>query len=158
MVEQTIVTNVILQKQLLLEYERNSKNKFQEYSKFLVDKKSLITILFGQCDKATQTEIALGDNYTEDRNEGRLLAFIEQLCSIYFGGDNGSLSYTPYKQIVVIKLLNTYTNNDANGPHGFKKQVKIKFEAIKAIVGRFSNGTAALTHLLSKAAPPLYWD
>ena len=68
LVEQTIVTNASLQKQLLSEYERNSKNKSQEYSKFLRDKKSLMTILFGQCDEATQTEIALGDNYTEDRN------------------------------------------------------------------------------------------
>ena len=42
--------------------------------------------------------------------------------------------------------------------HGFKEQVKIKFEATKAIVGKFPNGTAALTHLLSKAEPPLDWD
>ena len=41
MVEQTVVTNANLQKQLLLEYERNSKNKSQEYSKFLREKKNL---------------------------------------------------------------------------------------------------------------------
>ena len=76
-VERTIITNENLQKQVLSEYERNSKNKSQEYSKFLRDKKSLITILFGQCDEATQTEIALGDNYTHDRDEGRHLALIE---------------------------------------------------------------------------------
>ena len=51
-----------------MEYKRNSKMKSQEYSKFFQDKKSLITILFGQCDEATQTEIALVDNYTEDRD------------------------------------------------------------------------------------------
>ena len=157
-VEQTIVTNANLQKQLLSEYERNSKNKSQEYSKFLQDKKSLITILFGQCDEATQTEIALGDNYTEDRNEGRLLAFIEQLRSICFGGNNSSLSYAPYKQVVAIKSLNTYTNNDPNDPHGFKEQVKIKFEATKAIVEKYPNGTAALMHLLSNAETSLDWD
>ena len=49
----TIVIEANLQKQLLSEYERNSKNKSQEYNKFLADKKSLITILFGQCDEAT---------------------------------------------------------------------------------------------------------
>ena len=43
-VEQTIVMDVNLQKQLLSEYKRNSKNKSQEYHKFLVDKMSLITI------------------------------------------------------------------------------------------------------------------
>ena len=38
-VEQRIVTNANLQKQLLSEYGRNSKNKSQEYNKFLRDKK-----------------------------------------------------------------------------------------------------------------------
>ena len=156
--EQTIVMDANLQKQLLSEYKRNSKNKSQEYSKFLADKKSLITILFGQCDEATQTEIALGDNYTEDRDEGRLLPFIERLRSICFGSDDGSLPYAPYKQVVAIKSLNTYINNDPNVPRGFKELVKIKFEATKAIVGKFSNGIAALMHLLSNAETPLDWD
>ena len=53
MVEKTIVTNANLQKQLLSKYKRNSKNKSQEYSKFLRDKKFLTTILFGQCDEVT---------------------------------------------------------------------------------------------------------
>ena len=62
-------------KKLLSEYERNPKNKSQEYSKFFQDKKSLITILFGQCDEATHTEIALGDNYTEDRGKRKAFSF-----------------------------------------------------------------------------------
>ena len=78
--------------------------------------------------------------------------------SIFFGGDDSGLSYGPYKQVVAIKSLNTYTNNNPNDPHGFKEQVKIKFEATKAIVGRFPNGTAALMHLLSNAETPLDWD
>ena len=96
---------------------------------------SLITILFGQCDEAIHTKIALGDNYTEDRDEGRLLALFERLRAICFGGDDCGLSYVPYKQVVVIKSLNAYTNNDTNDPHGFKEQVEIKFEATKTIVG-----------------------
>ena len=71
-----------------------------------------MTILFGQCDEANQTEIALRDNYTEDRNEGRLLVFIQLLRAICFCGDNGGLTFPPYKQVVVIKSLNTYINND----------------------------------------------
>ena len=158
MVQQTIVTNVNLQKQLLSEYKRNSKKKSQEFCKFLQDKNSLIRILFGQCYKATQTEIILGDNYTEDCDRGRLLAFIERLRAIFFGGDNVGQSYALYKQVMAIKSLNTYINNDTNDPHGFKEQVKIKYEATKAIVGRYPNGTATLTHLLSKVEPALDWD
>ena len=156
--EQTIVTNANLQMQLLSEYERNSKDKSQEYSKFLRNKKSLITILFGQCDEVTQTKIALEDNYTEDRDEGRLLAFIERLRAICFGGNDSGLSYAPYKKVVAIKSLNTYTNNNITDPHGFKEQAKIKYEATKAIVGRFPNETATLVHLLSNAEPALDWD
>ena len=78
--------------------------------------------------------------------------------TICFGGDNGGLLYAPYKQVVAIKSLNTYTNNNPQDPHGFKELVKIKYKATKAIVGKFPNGTAALTHLLSKAEPPLDWD
>ena len=54
--------------------------------------------------------------------------------------------------------MNTYTNTDPNDPHGSKEQVVFKFEPTIAIVGRFPNGTAALTHLLSKAEPTLDWD
>ena len=49
--------------------------------------------------------------------------------------------------------MNTYTNNEPYNPHGFKEQVKIKYEATKAIAGKFLNGTAALIELLSNAEP-----
>ena len=49
--------------------------------------------------------------------------------------------------------MNNYTNNEPYDLHGFKEQVKIKFEATKAIVWKFPIGTAALMGLLSKAQP-----
>ena len=77
MIKQTHVFDANLQKELLSEYKRNSKNKSQEYAKFLADKKALITILFGQCDEATKTKIALRATYAADRDAGRLLSFIK---------------------------------------------------------------------------------
>ena len=59
MMEQTRIFDANLQKELLSEYECDSKNKSQEYAKFLADKKALITILFGQCDEATKTKMLL---------------------------------------------------------------------------------------------------
>ena len=123
----------------------------------LPDKKLLITILFGQCDEATHTKIALGATYTADCNAGRLLTFIEQMRTVCFGGDDGSLSYGPYKQVVEIKSLNTYTNNEPQDPHGYKEQIMIKYEATKVKVGKFPNGTASLMKLLSKDPVPLDW-
>ena len=34
--------------------------------------------------------------------------------------------------------MNNYTNNEPNNPHGFKEQVKIKYEATKAIDAEIS--------------------
>ena len=63
----------------------------------------------------------------------------------------------PYKQVVAIKSLNTYTNNEPQDPHGYKEQVKFKYEATKVIVGKFPNGTATLMEILSKATVSLDW-
>ena len=71
--------------------------------------------------EAIQTEIALGVNYAEDRDNGRLLAFIERVRAICFGGDNGGLSFPPYKKVVAVKSLNTYTNNKVHDPNSFKE-------------------------------------
>ena len=55
MTQQTHVFNANLQKELLSEFKRNSKIKSQEFSKFIANKKALITIIFRQCDKARKT-------------------------------------------------------------------------------------------------------
>ena len=71
----------------------------------------------------------------------------------FFDGDDGGLSYRPYKQVVEAKSMNNYTNNEPYDPHSFKEQVTIKFEATKVIARRFPNGTVALMGLFSKAQP-----
>ena len=54
--------------------------------------------------------------------------------------------------------MKNYTNNEPYNPHGFKEQIKIKYEATKAIAGKFPNGTITLMELLSRAQPaPLDW-
>ena len=142
-----------LQKQLLSKYKWKSKIKSEEYTKFIANTKALIITKFGQCDEATKTKITLETTYTDDPQVGNLIKFIKQLRTVCFGGNDGGLSYWPYKQIVVIKSMNNYTNNEPYNTHGFKEQVKIKFEATKAIVRRFPNGTAALVELPSNAQP-----
>ena len=84
MMEQTHVFDANLQKELLSEYKRNTKNKSQEYAKFLAEKKALIPILFGQYNEVTKTKIALGATYAADCQAGRLSTFIEQMCTDFF--------------------------------------------------------------------------
>ena len=91
---------------------------------------------------------------TEDLIEA-LVVFIEQMFTVCFDGDDSGLSYGPYKQVVAIKLLNTYTNNEPQNPHGYTEHVKMKYEATKAIARKFPNGTAALMELLTTTQPPL---
>ena len=48
--------------------------------------------------------------------------------TVCFGGDDGGLSYGPYKQVVAIKSMNNYTNNESYDPHGSKEQIKIEYQ------------------------------
>ena len=120
-----------LQKQLLSESDQNSKIKAQEFSKFITNKKTLIIIIFGQWDKATKIEIAVRTNYNTDYQEGNLTKFLNWVRTICFGSNDGGLSYRSYKQVVAVKLTNNYSNNKLHGLHGFKKEVKIKYKAVK---------------------------
>ena len=138
-------------------YKRNSKKKSQEYAKFLANKKALITIIFGQCGKATKTKISLGATYTIDRQARRLIQFLKQLPTVCFGGDGSGLSYTPYEQVVAVKLLNNFSNNKPHDIHGFKEEVKIKYNSVKAIAGQFPNGIATMMLLLAVETIPSDW-
>jgi len=46
-----------------------------------------------------------------------------------------------------------YSNNKPYDPHGFKEEVKIKYDAVKAVAGRFLVRTAVMRELLAVAAP-----
>ena len=153
--EKTHVFDTNLQKELLLEYKRGFKNKSQEYSKFLANKQALIIIIFGQCDEAIKTKIALGATYAANRQAGRLIKFLKQLHTVYFGSDDGGLSYAPYKQDIAVKLLNNFSNNKPHDTHGYKEEVKIKYDYVKAIAGNFPNETAAMMALLGAAVQAL---
>ena len=53
--------------------------------------------------------------------------------------------------------MNNYSNNKLHDPHGFKEKVKIKYNTVKAIAGRFPNGTATMMTLLENNVPALTW-
>ena len=56
-----------------------------------------------------------------------------------------------------MKSLNNFTNANLSDPHGFKEELKIKFDAVLAVIRKFSNGTGPMLKLLKAEVPPLDW-
>ena len=129
--EQTHVFDTNFKKELLSEYKRDSKNKSQEYVKFLANKKALITIIFGQCDEATKAKITLEATYVADCQTGSLIKFLKRIRIVCFGNDDGGLSYASYKQVVEVKSMNNFSNNKPYDPYGYKEEIRIKYDSVK---------------------------
>ena len=91
LVQQTHIFTQISRRSYHQNLGRIRKIKSQEFSKFVVDKKVLLTIIFVQCNKAIKTKIILGANYTADCQAGRLIEFLDQLCTVCFTIDDGGL-------------------------------------------------------------------
>ena len=105
----------------------------------------------------TKTEIDLWANYNADRQAGNLIEFLKQVRTICFESNGVGLSFGPYKQVVAVKSMNNYSNNKPHDPHGFKEEVKIKYDAVKAVAGSFPNRIAAMMTLLETETVPLTW-
>ena len=116
-----------------------------------------MTIVYGQCNDTSKTEIALYPNYESKRKNGNLINFLTRVRTVCYGSEDGGLSFKPYKNVVVVKSLNNFTNVRPNNPHGFKEDLKIKYNAVLAVVGKFSNGTGPMLELLKAASPSLDW-
>ena len=71
------------------------------------------------------------------------------MTAVYYKGLN--------KQAVVVKLMINYSNNKPYDPHGFKEEVKIKYDAVKAIAGKFPNGIVAMIKVLKAVVSALDW-
>ena len=54
--------------------------------------------------------------------------------------------------------MNNFSNTKPNDPHGFKKELKIKYNAVLAVVGKFPNGTGPMMKLLKAETPKLDWN
>ena len=77
--KKTIITNSNLQKQLLSKYNQEFKLKSQEWAKLKADKMAVITIVYGQCNDASQTKIALDSDYKTNCKDGNLIKFLKKV-------------------------------------------------------------------------------
>ena len=76
------LTQIIRNSYYVLDFDQKSKIKPQEYSKFVANKKALMTIISGQWGKATETKIALGENYNVDCQTGNLIEFLKRVHTV----------------------------------------------------------------------------
>ena len=49
--------------------------------------------------------------------------------------------------------MKNFSNTKQNDPHGFKEELKIKYNAVLAVVGKFLNGTGPILKLLAAEVP-----
>ena len=155
MVEKTYIFDANLQKQLLSEYDQKSKIKSQKWAKLIADKKSLTTIIYGQCYDATRTNIVPGGTYEADLEAGNTINVLKQLCTVCYGSVNGALSFKLYKQVVSAKSLNNFSNTKLHDLYSFKEELKIKYDAVLAVVRKFPNRIGIMMELLKVEPIPL---
>ena len=87
-------------------------------------------------------------SYAQARKDGDIVTFLESLRDICNGSDDGGLSYQPFKAVVAIKGVCNFTNPDVSNPHLYKKELRIKYDAMKAICGNFPFGTETLVFVM----------
>ena len=56
-----------------------------------------------------------------------------------------------------MKSMNNFSNNKLYKPHGYKEEVKIKYDSVRAIAGKLPNETAAMMALMAVETIPLDW-
>ena len=85
-----------------------------------------------------------------------LTKLLKQVHTVCFESNKGGLPFGPYRQVVTVKSMNNYSNNNPHDPHGFKEDVKIKYDTVKVVVEKFPNGIGAMVELLGAAVPSIH--
>ena len=82
--EKTHIFDPNLQKQLLSEHDIQCKLKLSEWSKVLADKRSLMAIIYGQCDNAIRTKRALDTDYKIICTNAQLIRFLRLVRKVCY--------------------------------------------------------------------------
>ena len=147
-----VITDETEQKIVMGKYERAVRELEKKWHRCKDDKKLVMDMMWGQLDDDTQAQMELVPSYAKVRKDGDIVAFLKLLRDICNGSDDGGLSYHPFKVVAAIKALCNYTNSDVRNPHLYKKELKTKYHATKAICGDFPLGTKILLHVLQTPA------
>ena len=86
--------------------------------------------------------------YQTHPDDGDIVYFFKSLCNIANRKDDGVLFYESFKVVSALKSLNLFSSQDVTNVRYFKKELKIKYKATKAICGKFPFRTAILENVL----------
>ena len=101
-----------------------------------------------QLDDDTQAKIKLLANYQTHYGNRNIVEFFKSLCDIGNGSNDGGLSYQPFKVVSALKSLSLFSSQDVTNVHYFKKELKVKYKATKAICGKFPCRTKILVYVM----------
>ena len=91
-----------LQEKVLSNYVRESKLNLQERDDIITGNKSLMTIIFEQCNDVTRTKISLSAFYKANHEARALIKFLTRVLTVCNGSYNGGLLFSP--QVAKIKI------------------------------------------------------
>ena len=92
-VENPPMFNPNFQEQTWLNQNQESKLKLQERNKLSANKKSLMTIILDQCDKATRADIALSSSYEDNFEAGELIKFLARVHTVCDKTNDGNVLF-----------------------------------------------------------------
>ena len=98
-----------------------------------------MTIIYGQYNDATLTKLVLKPTYAGDCDNGNIIKFLDRIKLICYESKGRGSSHKPYKIAFAVKLLHNCTKPKPDDPHRIKAEVKVKYNAPLAIVGKFPN-------------------
>ena len=144
-----VVVDPEKKEELLEKWSETRKHETKKLNKCQDDKKSLVTFIRGQLDEGTTNELELSPEYEKALKDGDVVKIISNLRTICYGNDDGGLSYRPYKAVIAAKGLTTYVTSNPADPHGFKDELRTRYNAALALTGKFPNGTVFMEQALA---------
>ena len=97
--------------------------KLQEWNKLIADKKSIMTIIFNQCNEDTRAKIAFGSLYEDNLEVGELIKFptrVHTVChgtndaNVLFGSQVTKITEHHFQPTLIVEeLLSAHPTDDA---------------------------------------------
>ena len=128
-------------------WEQKAKSQQDEFNPAKKGQQDMITVILGQCDKATWAQVEADEEFGDILDEGRILDFLRILRAVCYDTSASGALFQPMHSIDQLLRLLRFDNR-GNNMYDFVDAVKNLYAAAKAAGWKFPMGTASLMHLL----------